>query len=444
MRKYLISIHFFLCFVLFTKGNSTKPNIVCILVDDLGYSDLSSYGGKDIQTPVLDKLIHSGMQFTQFYSNCTVCTPTRASLMTGRYPDLVGTPGVIRQKPKDNWGHFSPTGPTLPELLKTAGYDTGMIGKWHLGYESPNLPNDRGFDHFHGFLGDMMDDYWTHLRGGINWMRLNKKTIVPKGHATEIFSQWAIEFISEKASNPDKPFFLYLAYNAPHFPIQPPQEWLEKVQKREPQLDLKRTTNVAFVEHLDHEIGRVLDAIGELGIEKDTLVVFSSDNGGSIAHGATNHPWRGGKQDHWEGGTRVPTCAVWPGKIPPAKSEELGMTMDLMPTFADLAGIKVDHEIDGKSLVPIWLEGKKGDRERTLIWVRREGNFRHQGRCYYAIRQGDWKLLQNHPFEPMQLVNLRDDPEEQKPLPASHPQARKLMTRLMAHIQKAGNKAWQK
>ena len=118
--------------------------------------------------------------------------------------------------------------------------------------------------------------------------------------------------------------------------------------------------------------------------------------------------------------------------------------MDLMPTFADLAGIKVDHEIDGKSLVPIWLEGKKGDRERTLIWVRREGNFRHQGRCYYAIRQGDWKLLQNHPFEPMQLVNLRDDPEEQKPLPASHPQARKLMTRLMAHIQKAGNKAWQK
>ena len=444
--KQVGALSYFLFFlVLFIRAEEpTKPNIVCILVDDLGYSDRSSFGGQDIRTPSIDKLMNSGMQMSQFYANCTVCTPTRASLLTGRYPDLVGTPGVIRQNLVDNWGYFRPTGPTLPELLAEADYHTAMVGKWHLGYEEPNLPNDRGFAFFHGFLGDMMDDYWTHLRKGKNWMRLNKKTITPKGHATEIFSQWAIDYLTRQSKGKSKPFFLYLAYNAPHFPIQPPKEWLERVQKRQPKLDLNRATNVAFVEHMDHEIGRVLDRIKELGIEKNTLIVFSSDNGGSIHQGATNHPWRGGKQDHWEGGIRVPTCAVWPGKIPVVQCKELGMTMDLLPTFCDLAGIKFDHEIDGQNLAPIWLEGKKGDGKRTLIWVRREGNFRHQGRAYYAIRQGDWKLLQNHPFEPMQLVNIKNDPAEENPMHAQNPVARKLIRDLMIHQQKAGKIPWQK
>lgn len=443
MRRWVILGLLYLHFGICLQGSSLKPNILCILVDDLGYSDLSSFGGTDIQTPAIDKLMNSGMQLTQFYSNCTVCTPTRASLLTGRYPDLVGCPGVIRQNPKDSWGHFKPTGPTLPELMKQAGYHTGMIGKWHLGYERPNLPNDRGFTFFHGFLGDMMDDYWTHLRGGINWMRLNQKTITPEGHATEIFSSWAIEYITKQAEDKTIPFFLYLAYNAPHFPIQPPQLWLEKVQKREPQLNLDRASNVAFVEHMDDEIGRVIDKIKELGIENNTLITFSSDNGGSLNHAATNDPWRGGKQDHWEGGIRVPTCVVWPSKIPIIKSDELGMTMDLFPSFAHIAGIEVRHQIDGENLSPIWLEGKKGNPERTLIWVRREGNYRHQGRAYYAIREGEWKLVQNNSFEPMQLINLKNDPSEQNPLPLSHPKARQLMTKLMAHIQESGSTTWQ-
>ena len=443
IHKSFATLFFFICFL--QSGNAAKkPNIISILVDDLGYSDLSSFGGKDIKTPAIDKLMNSGMRMNQFYSNCTVCTPTRASLMTGRYPDLVGAPGVIRQNPESNWGYFNPTGSTLPELMNQAGYHTGMVGKWHLGYEEPNLPNDRGFTFFHGFLGDMMDDYWTHLRGGINWMRLNKKTIKPKGHATEIFSRWAIEYMEKQAADKTKPFFLYLAYNAPHFPIQPPEDWLKKVQKREPQLSLKRATNVAFVEHMDHEIGKVIDAVEKLGIAKDTLITFSSDNGGSIPHAATNDPWRGGKQDHWEGGIRVPTCAVWPGKIPVSHTDELGITMDLFPTYAEIAGIKVKNEIEGKSLAPIWLNRKKGDPNRTLIWVRREGNFRYQGRAYYAIREGDWKLLQNHPFEPMQLVNLKEDPQEQNPKPANHPMARKLISKLMLHLQKSGDMPWQK
>ena len=163
------------------------PNIVVILVDDLGYGDLSINGGKDIHTPHIDKLFDKGMKFTNFYANCTVSSPTRASLLTGMYPDISGVPGVIRTHEEDNWGYLREDLPTLPDMLKKAGYNTAIIGKWHLGLASPNLPNERGFDFFHGFLGDMMDDYWTHLRFGNNYMRLNEKEIKPTGHATDVF-----------------------------------------------------------------------------------------------------------------------------------------------------------------------------------------------------------------------------------------------------------------
>ena len=431
-------------FSLTFTGTAKKPNVVCILVDDLGYSDLSSFGGTDIRTPAIDSLMKAGLRFDQFYSNCTVCTPTRASLLTGRYPDLVGAPGVIRQWEESNWGYFKPTGPTMPDLMRKAGYHTGMVGKWHLGFESPNIPNDRGFDFFHGFLADMMDDYWTHLRGGVNWMRRNKEEVKPKGHATEVFTRWAIDYVKEQAADKKKPFFLYLAYNAPHFPIQPPKDWLEKVQTREPQLGKKRATNVAFVEHMDHEIGKFLDAVKELGISEDTLIVFSSDNGGSIPHGALNGELRGGKQEHWEGGIRVPTCAVWPGTIKPGRTNAPGITMDLLPTFCEIAGVKVEHEIDGLSLAPVMLKESKGNPDRTLIFVRREGNRRYQGRAYYAIRRGPWKLLQNTPFEPMQLVNLEQDPKEANPKPANSKIAHELSRILMNHVRKAGRIPWQK
>lgn len=441
MRKHLFVL---IACLTAAASHAAKPNIVMILVDDLGYSDLSSFGGTDIRTPAIDQLMKSGLRFDQFYSNCTVCTPTRASLLTGRYPDLVGAPGVIRQWEDSSWGYFKPNGPTLPELLRKAGYHTGMVGKWHLGFESPNIPNDRGFDFFYGFLADMMDDYWTHLRGGVNWMRRNKTEVKPKGHATEVFTQWAIDYVREQASNSNKPFFLYLAYNAPHFPIQPPKDWLEKVRKREPQLDLKRATNVAFVEHMDHEIGKFTATIQGLGIAEDTLIVFSSDNGGSIPHGALNGKLRGGKQDHWEGGIRVPTCAVWPGTIKPGRTNAPGITMDLLPTFCEITGTKVPQEIDGLSLADVLLNQGKGKPDRTMIFVRREGNRRYQGRAYYAIRRGPWKLLQNNPFEPMQLFHLEQDPAEQSPQPTNTKVANELNQELQRHIQKSGLVPWQK
>lgn len=427
-----------------SAADDTPPNILLIMVDDLGYGDLASYGAPDMQTPNLDALMARGMRFDQFYANCTVCSPTRASLMTGLYPDKAGVPGVIRQFRDGDWGFLDPDAVTLPDMLNTAGYHTALIGKWHLGLESPNTPNERGFDFFHGFLGDMMNDYYNHRRGGKNWMRRNQEEIDVQGtHATEVFSNWAIQYIDEQAKDKDKPFFLYLAYNAPHFPIQPPKQWLEKVQRREPGLDKKRAANVAFIEHMDDEIGRVLDKVDELGIAKETLIIFTSDNGGALGYAQRNLPLKGGKQEHWEGGIRVPTCVVWPGKVPVGQSDELGMTMDFLPTLCEIAGVEVDHEIDGLSLAPIWLDGGKGDPERVMIWVRREGGDKHMGRAYYAIRKGKWKMLQNDPGEPWVLVDLEADPQEENPLPATGKIAKDLKYRLMKHIQDAGRVPWQ-
>ncbi|MBX2850245.1 MAG: sulfatase-like hydrolase/transferase [Phycisphaeraceae bacterium] len=421
-----------------------KPNIVLIMVDDLGYGDLSSYGAPDMQTPHIDALMASGLRFDQFYANCTVCSPTRASLMTGLYPDKAGVPGVIRQYAAGDWGFLNPDAVTLPDMLRTAGYHTALVGKWHLGLESPNLPNERGFDFFHGFLGDMMNDYYTHLRGGKNWMRRNNEAVKAKGHATDVFSEWSIDYINEQAADKDKPFFLFLSYNAPHFPIQPPKDWLDKVNARDIDLEPKRAKNVAFIEHLDDNVGRVIKAIEDAGIKDNTLVIFTSDNGGSIPHAQRNLPLNGGKQDHLEGGIRVPTCVVWPGKVKPGKSNGLGITMDFYPTLCEIAGVEIDHDIDGQSLAPVWLSGEAGDPDRVLIWVRREGNNRYQGRAYYAIRRGKWKLLQNTPFEPMQLVDLEADPYEQSPMPAKGEVASELTALLMKHIQEAGRVPWQR
>ncbi|MBN1362975.1 MAG: sulfatase-like hydrolase/transferase, partial [Sedimentisphaerales bacterium] len=278
------------------QTSGAKPNIIVILVDDLGYGDLSSYGATDLKTPNIDTLMESGMRFDRFYANCPVCSPTRAALLTGRYPDLVGVPGVIRTHLKDNWGFLSPHAVLLPQLLKRAGYHTAIVGKWHLGLTSPNRPNERGFDHFHGFLGDMMDDYYSHRRHDINYMRLDDTEIDPEGHATDLFTDWAIDYLRQRAQA-KQPFFLYVAYNAPHTPIQPPDEWLERVRQRERGISDRRAKLVALIEHLDAGIGKVMDAVRQAGLSDNTLIVFTSDNGGQLGVGANNGALRAGKQD---------------------------------------------------------------------------------------------------------------------------------------------------
>ena len=263
-----------------TLCSQSAPNIVLILVDDLGYGDLSSYGAQDLQTPAIDSLVASGMHFSQFYANSPVCSPTRASLLSGRYPPMAGVPGVIRTHAANSWGALSEDVILLPEMLRRGGYHTGMIGKWHLGLTAVDHPNARGFDYFKGFLGDMMDDYYHHRRHGINYMRENLQVIQPTGHATDLFSDWAVTYIESRTVS-EAPFFLYLAYNAPHTPIQPPEDWLNRVKDRENGISEERARLVALIEHMDAGIGRVIQALDENEYSENTLVVFVSDNGGN-------------------------------------------------------------------------------------------------------------------------------------------------------------------
>ncbi len=427
------------------NADAEPPNVLMILVDDLGYGDLSSYGATDLRSPHIDELVSRGMRFDNFYANCPVCSPSRASLLTGRYPELVGVPGVIRTHRENSWGYLDPTAVMLPSVLKGAGYETTIIGKWHLGLESPNRPNERGFDHFRGFLGDMMDDYYDHRRHQINYMRHNQNEIDPPGHATDLFTQWAIEFIEQRDAT-SKPYFMYLAYNAPHTPIQPPQDWLDKVKSREKNISDQRAKLVALIEHLDHGIGQVIKSVQASAKADNTLVIFSSDNGGQLNVGANNGHTRDGKQSMYEGGLRVPTCVVWPGKIPAAsRCDTNGITMDLFPTICEAAGAEVDHQIDGVSLLPILLGQTDSLPDRDLYFHRREGGNRYGGLSINAMRRGPWKLLQNSPFAPLELYNVENDPLETKDMANKAPKIfNQCSSALRSQVQRGGAVPWQR
>ncbi|MCA9079214.1 MAG: sulfatase-like hydrolase/transferase [Planctomycetaceae bacterium] len=421
------------------------PNILLCVADDLGYGDLGCCGAEDLRTPHLDTLFSQGMQFTEFYANCPVCSPTRAAVLTGRYQDMVGVPGVIRTHADNNWGYLTHEAVLLPQLLRQARYDTRIIGKWHLGLESPNTPTERGFHHFQGFLGDMMDDYYTHLRHDINYMRFDTEEVHPEGHATDLFSTWAAEYIQGRKDQ-EQPFFLYLAYNAPHTPIQPPADWLEKVRQRAPDMPLRRAKLVALIEHMDAGFGQVLAALDDAGLADNTLVLFTSDNGGQLDVGANNGPLRDGKQSVYEGGIKVPFAARLPGQIQPGTTSTFrAMSMDLFPTLLELAGVDCPHAIDGCSIWPTLSGHEQQELREFWFFRRREGGLRYGGKTIEAVRWGDWKLLQNDPFGPQELYNLHDDPLEQHDLSKQNRQVfQKLAAVQRAEIQRYGSVPWQK
>ena len=425
-------------------ASAQQPNIVLIVADDLGYGDLSSYGAEDLHSPALDSLAASGIRFTQFYANSPVCSPTRASLLSGRYPPLAGVPGVIRTHESNNWGNLAQNIELLPEKLRHHGYHTAMMGKWHLGLNAPQRPVDRGFDHFEGFLGDMMDDYYNHRRHGINYMRRGEEVIHPEGHATDLFTDWAVHYIDSRTVS-TAPFFLYLAYNAPHTPIQPPEEWVTKVQQREGNIDEARAKLVALIEHMDHGIGKVMAALKENGFYDNTLVVFVSDNGGQLNVGARNGPLRDGKGTVYEGGIRVPAIASWPGNIAPGTtSDALLTTMDIYPTLLEAARARITQFIDGTSFLGSLLGGPDPDPNRLLFFSRREGGLRFGGKTIEAVRQGPWKLLQNTPYAPLELYNLERDPLETTDLSSVEPDVfRRLAAELRQYVQEAGSVPWQ-
>lgn len=441
--RILISMLAWAVTVAATAGESHRPNVLVILADDLGYGDLSCYGADDLATPAIDALANAGMRFHNFYANCCVCSPTRAALLTGRYHETVGVPGVIRTHADDSWGYLAPEAVLVSDLLRQGGYQTALVGKWHLGLESPNTPNERGFEHFHGFLGDMMDSYFHHRRHGVNYMRKNGRVIDPEGHATDLFSQWACEFLRQQTS--ERPFFLYLAYNAPHTPIEPPPEWVKRVVARQTQIDEKRARLVALIEHMDQGIGQVMETLSQTGLADSTLVIFTSDNGGQVNVGANNGPLRDGKQSLYEGGIRVPMIAVWPGQIGPGtESDQIALTMDLLPTICQAADIPVRHAVDGRTILPTWLGAAEDVESRDLFFSRREGNLRYMGKTIHAVRRGDWKLVQNSPYAPFELYNLRDDPLETTDVGARNPRKlSQLGAALRRHIQRGGAVPWQ-
>jgi len=450
MKRFPFLLAIALITFLSSAPAADRPNFLVIMVDDLGYGDLSCYGAPDLQTPHIDDLFAAGIRFDQFYANCPVCSPTRASFLTGLYPDKAGVPGVIRTPLPDrvpNWGNLRNDVVTLPAHLGESGYDTALIGKWHLGLEAPDRPTDVGFDFFHGFLGDMMDDYYDHLRHGVHYMRRNEEPVHPEGHATDIFTDWTIDYLAER-KDADDPFFLFLAYNAPHTPIQPPEDWLAKVKERETGVEEGRAKLVALIEHLDHGVGRVVEALKSERLWENTVVIFTSDNGGQVNVGGRNAPLAGGKQNMYEGGIRVSTCVVWPGTIEAGQrnDDHISLTMDIYPTLAEIAGAPVGHDIDGRSFLPV-LKGEAFEEEpRELFWVRLEGNRKYGGIAYHAVRKGDWKLFRNTGFEPYQLVNLAQDPREENPLPREKAPKKfdELFDALMTHINHAGKVPWQR
>jgi len=420
------------------------PNIVLILVDDLGYGDLSCQGGKDIRTPHIDRIMNEGIRFTDFHANCPVSSPSRAALLTGNYPDMVGVQGVVY--PEDPLGYLSPDAVLLPNVLKSIGYHSALIGKWHIGHESPNLPNERGFDHFKGFLGGQMD-YYTHLHDGnnLNYMRHNHESIETAGvHATDLFTNWAVDYLNEQ-QGAKNPFFLYLAYTAPHVPLQPPQEWEDRVIQREQGISEVRAKLVALIEHLDDGVGRVIATLEQNGMIDNTLIIFTSDNGGQLGAGANNGIYRGSKGQMYEGGIRVACGVRWKGKIKAGTvTDNLAILSDLFPTICDAVNAPYTHRIDGISLLPTLLGAEQTTDDRTLFWLRRRAG---EGMVYYAARTGHFKIMQNAPGEPFRFFNLAADPVERIPLNPDNdfPEIfKQLLINQLDHIRLSGAVPWKR
>lgn len=408
----------------------SQPNIILIMADDLGYGSLGCYESKQFQTPEIDQLAKSGVLLKDFHSNGTVCSPTRAALMTGRYQQRCGVDAVITAKKHRHFG-MRLEQETVAELLKRAGYRTGMFGKWHLGYPKKYHPTQQGFDEFQGFVSGNID-LFSHIdqEGWFDWWVSHSTKYIP-GYAPDKITSLGIDFIKR---NKEKPFFLYLAHPAPHAPFQGPNDKaIRKVRKGPEPAALKdlavvpenkgKAAGKAFkqmVEDLDKQVGRIVKTLDDLEIRENTVVIFCSDNGGTRRPELgkrNNGPLRAGKGSVYEGGHRVPGIINWPAKIKPRVSNETVLSFDLMATFAELAGTKPKAKLDGVSLVPFLLEEKKLP-VRPLFWMYRDR---------LAFRKGPWKL--NFKQNQVELFNLNRDISERRNLAKTQPS---ILTKLVA------------
>jgi arylsulfatase A-like enzyme len=399
----------------------TRPNIVLVVADDLGYGDLGSYGAPDITTPNLDRLAREGVRFTDFYANAPVCTPTRAGLMSGRYQQRVRLERPIETNaatPATGLDIGLPaTGRSLPQLLKNAGYATGLVGKWHLGFKPEFQPNRHGFDYFWGYLAGYVD-WYAHVRGdGQPDLWENGTAVQHQGYLDHELTRRAVTFIGDHASHP---FFLEVSYGAPHWPFQSPHRASTAVIRNGSMLQVPADENppsrgdyAQIVEDLDASVGRILEALQARGLTGNTLVVFTSDNGGEWL--SRNAPFFHRKDTAWEGGIRVPAIFRWPSALPAGRTlSQVGITMDLSATLVALAGgDPAAARFEGIDLLPI-LRATGAPVERTLFW--RVGPLPSQAR---AVRSGDWKLVVEGPKQ--LLFDVARDPGERDELTARHP-----------------------
>jgi len=416
-----------------------RANIVLIVADDLGHGDLGSYGATDIRTPNLDRLAREGIRFTQFYANAPVCTPTRATLITGRYQQRVRLERPLETNaatPATGLDIGLPaTGRSLPQLLKNAGYATGLIGKWHLGFKPEFHPNRHGFDYFWGFLAGYVD-WYAHVRGdGQPDLWENATAVRHDGYLGHELTNRAVAFVAKHA---DRPFFLEVTYGAPHWPFQSPHRASTAAIRNGSMMQHPADVNppsrkdyAEIVEDLDADVGRILDALAARSLAEKTLVVFTSDNGGEWL--SRNAPFFHRKDTVWEGGIRVPAIARWPAALPAGRTvTQVGITMDLSATFVALAGgDPAGAGFEGINLLPV-MRGTGPASERTLFW--RAGPAAGQPR---AARSGDWKFIQDGAKQ--LLFDVGRDPGERDDLAAQHPdRVRRLKEMLDAWDQDVG------
>jgi arylsulfatase A len=405
-----------------------KPNIIVILTDDQGSIDMNCYGATDLKTPNMDKLAATGIRFTQFYVGSAISSPSRACLLTGKTPQSAGLPNMASsQKGQDGM----PTEQvTIAEMMKKAGYSTAHIGKWHLGYTEPTMPLAQGFDYTFGNMGGCIDNY-SHF---FYWQGPNRHDLWENGHEIFYDGKYYPDLLVEKAdsfitSNKQGPFFLYFAFNNPHYPIQPTIKWRDYYKN----LTMPRRDYAAFVSTVDERIGEIISVLDRLKIREKTMIILLSDQGHSFEErafggGGNAGSYRGGKFSLFEGGIRVPAIINWKGFIPEGiVNNELCMSMDILPTIADFCGIKdLPEGVEGESLKSVIMENLPSEH-KIEYW--QLGN-------QWAVRKDNWKLIGN-PVDPghpksldiekdaLFLINLTEDISESKNLRYKYPEKTK-------------------
>lgn len=426
--KFLLPFALFLIasFPLQADGQSQEhlPNIIFILADDLGWTDLGCYGNKFNETPNIDKLAENGILFSRAYAACPVCSPTRASILTGKYPARLHLTNYIKG---ERLGENSPVLPaiwkpyldgkeiTLAEILKTKGYTTGMAGKWHLGNEENQTPWSQGFD-FSRMIGKNGLDYYNYSIFLDSYE--NEFTDTGKEYLTDKITEYGVDFITR--NNEGKPFFLYLAYSAPHVFIVPRGDKLRKYFLKYGKSEEKfNPYYAAMIESLDDGVGMIMKTLKDKGLLENTIVIFTSDNGGlgldelgpTPANLAPLRKWKG---HIYEGGTRVPAIISWPGKIPAnKKSDNYFSSIDYLPTFCEVSGIKnIPENIDGKSIVPLLMQPEKeANKNRPLYW--HYPHFSNQlGQPAGSVVVGDLKLVELYETNDLELYDLKNDISE--------------------------------